>query len=74
MAKYVKTDRFGRPFQNIKCKMNKNGYPSGYWELGSKLYKIEPSMETTTDNKSGEDIMWVRITKVDKNNKKVNMG
>lgn len=73
MARFVKNDRFGNPFQNVKCKMNKNNYPVGYAELGGKLYKIEPSTESSTDNKTGEEIAWVRITKVNKQKRTTSM-
>ena len=73
MARRVKTDRFGNAFQNIPCTENKNGYPVGYLELGSKLYKIEPSQNTSTDEKTGKEVAWVRVTAIDKKKKHQSM-
>lgn len=62
--KRISTDRFGNPYQVIGCKDKKgNGFPSGYVELGGKLYKLEPS----SSNKEGVD-MWIRVTQVKKQN------
>ena len=69
----IKNDRFGNPYQNVKCRMNKNGYPVGYIELGGKLYKVEPSQQTSTDNKSGEEIAWCRMTQVKKQQRATSM-
>lgn len=63
----VKTDRFGRSYQNVKCTDKKDsGFFAGHVELGGKLYKVEPGSEKSEDNKTGKPIMWVRITRVQK--------
>lgn len=68
MAKYIKNDRFGNPYQVIGCKPNKGGFPVGYVELGGKLYKIEPS----ESQKEGV-AMWVKVTAVKKNARSTSM-
>jgi len=68
MPKYVKNDRFGNPYQVIGCKPNKNGFPVGYVELGSKLYKLEPS-----DSQNPKYSHWVKVTEVKKQNKNTSM-
>lgn len=60
--RFLKSDRFGNPYQVIGCKANKGGYPVGYVELGGKLYKVEPSKA----NKEGVE-MWVKVTQVKRN-------
>jgi hypothetical protein len=59
--RFIKTDRFGNPFQVIGCKPNKGGFPVGYVELGGKLYKLEPS-----DSQKDGVAAWVRVTQVKK--------
>ena len=57
MPKFIKTDRFGNPYQLIGCKVNQKGFAAGYVELGGKLYKVEPSV--SQNEKYG---YWVKIT------------
>lgn len=61
MPKYVKSDRFGNPYQLIGCKANDKGFCKGYIELGGKLYKVEPSK--SDNEKYG---YWVKVTQVKK--------
>lgn len=63
----IKTDRFGNAYKSIFCKHNRNGYPVGYFEIGSVLYKVEPGQEAT-DNK-GNSGVWVKVTKMPKRNR-----
>ena len=68
MAKYVKNDRFGNPYQLIGCKPNKNGFPVGYVELGGKLYKLEPSLSNNEKYSH-----WIKVTAVRKQSKSTSM-
>lgn len=62
MSKFIKTDKFGNPYQVVGCKdLKDTGYPKGYVELGGKLYKLEPSKS----NKEGT-AMWIKVTQVKK--------
>lgn len=68
-GKYIKTDRFGNPYQVIGCKDERGtGFPKGYIELGGKLYKIEPSKAS----KEGVEV-WVKVTQVKKQPKHSSM-
>lgn len=60
MANYIKTDRFGRPYQVIGCRPNKNDFPVGVVTLGGKRYKLEPSEA----QKEGY-MYWIKVTKLD---------
>jgi hypothetical protein len=62
--KFIKSDKFGNPFQVIGLKDEKNNgkYPKGYVELGNHLYKIEVS----ESKKDGVEL-WCKVTKVKKN-------
>ena len=68
---FIKTDRFGQSFQSIFCRNNKNGYPVGYVELGSKLYKVEPGQ--VSENRKGESGTWCKITAVKKRTQSTKM-
>lgn len=62
MAQTVRNDKFGNKYIVVGCKDKKdNGFPVGYVELGSKLYKLEPSPA----NKDGVHT-WIRVTQVKK--------
>jgi hypothetical protein len=61
----VRLDRFGNKSMSIFCKNNKNGYPQGYVEVGSKFFKIEPGKEESTA-KDGTPGYWVKMTEVKK--------
>ena len=63
MARFTNTDRFGNQYTVIGFKPNKNGYPVGYWESASGLYKLELS----NSNKDGVS-NWLKITKLQKRN------
>lgn len=62
--KFIKTDKFGNPYQVVGLKDEKNDgkFPKGYVELGNNLYKIEVS-EAQKDGV----VLWCRVTKVKKN-------
>ena len=60
----VRMDRFGNKTMSIFCKNNKNGYPQGYLEIGSKLFKIEPGKEG--ENRNGDSGTWVKVTETKK--------
>jgi len=61
----LRTDRFGRAYKNVICKNNKNGYPVGYFEVGSKLFRLEPGLEQA-ELKTGEQGTFIKITEVKK--------
>ena len=63
----ARLDQFNQPYQNVACKLNKNGFPVGYVTIGNKRYKIEPGQA-----KAEGVEMWVRITQV-KNRPKVSL-
>lgn len=65
MAGAPQKDRFGNEYILVGCKDKKGtGYGKGYFEMGGKLYKVEPSEA----NKEGYT-HWVKITKVNKSAK-----
>lgn len=53
----ARVNRFGNAEKVIGIKPNRNGYPTGYVEIGNKLYQIGVSHA----NKDGYDY-WVRLT------------
>ena len=57
----VRLNRFGNAEKVIGIKANRNGYPTGYVEIGSQLYQIG----VTNSNKDGVEF-WVRLTKLAK--------
>jgi len=59
MARAQRMNRFGNPEVVIGIKPNRKGYPTGYVELGGKLYQIG----VTNSNKDGV-LYWVRLTKL----------
>lgn len=65
---YVKLNRFGNKEQLVACKANKNGFPVGYLEIGSKLYKVEPAQASSgkTDKNGREILEWVKVTEMPK--------
>jgi hypothetical protein len=63
MAKYSRPDRFGNEYQLVNCKPNKNGYPTGYLEMGNKLYQFAVS-----ENKK-DGGYWVRVTSLKKSSR-----
>lgn len=60
--KFIKTDRFGNPYQVVGCRDKKGtGFPVGYVELKGQLYKLEPS----SAKKDGVEA-WIKVTAVKK--------
>jgi hypothetical protein len=60
---YQKTDRFGNPYVNVRCRdKSGNGYFKGFVEVGGKLLQIEVQPQTSSDKKYGDEIMWARVT------------
>jgi len=53
-------DKFGNDQMLVNCKPNKNGYPTGYFEMGGKLYKVGVS------NNLKDGGYWVTVTKKDR--------
>lgn len=57
--KNIRYDQFNNAYTLVRCKENKNGFPAGYLEIGSKLYKLEPSS-------ASDGGMWIRVTALKK--------
>jgi len=62
-GKNIRTDKYGRPTMLVKCKPNKNGFPEGYLEIGSQLYKCAVS------NNLKDGGYWIQVTKLAKQNR-----
>lgn len=67
MGKFIKTDKFGNPYQIVALKKSKKdeNFNKGYVELSGKLYKIEV-WEPKDD--SDEVAYFARVTKTKKPN------
>ena len=61
MANFTNTDKFGNAYKIVKLKKNKNGFPTGYVEIGNSLYKLDVSPA----KKEGVEL-WLKLTKLNK--------
>jgi len=57
----ARVNRFGNAEKVVGIKPNRNGYPTGYVEIGNQLYQLG----VTNSNKDGVEF-WVRLTKLAK--------
>lgn len=63
---FIKTDRFGQPYQAIRATKNESGFYKGFVELAGKLYVIEFGEQDQVAEKGryqGQPFRWVRVTK-----------
>jgi hypothetical protein len=69
MADYVKHDKFGNPYKNVKCKPKEGRdvtFYNGYVEITKNgLYQISPGEEL-----DDEGNRWVRVKKMDDKRKR----